>query len=87
MNIEQYLLDKGFSANYRGFDFIVDAVCMIRADQSLKKKFTKEIYPRLAKVYNVTPNAISRAMNYCIKQFNDKLTVAQFVCQLELLTR
>ena len=87
MDIEKYLLDKGFSASFRGFDYIVDAVCMIRADQTLKKKFSKEIYPRLAKVYNVTPSAIARAMNYCIKQTNKKLTVAEFVCQVELITR
>lgn len=87
MNIEKYLLDKGFSASFRGFDYIIDAVCMIRADQTLKKKFSKEIYPRLAKVYNVSPSSVARAMNYCVKQNNCNLTVAEFVCQLEVITR
>ena len=87
MSLEKYLVDKGFLANHRGFDYIVSAVSMLRADPSLKKKFSKEIYPRLAKVYNVTPSAIARAMDYCIKQVEPNLTVVEFVCQLELITR
>lgn len=59
-NVCDVLTDMGITANYVGFHYIVDAVCMVVEDPQYLLLVTKKLYPEIASRYHTTWKAVER---------------------------
>ncbi len=71
MDCEEYikhvLLRMGISKKYEGFNYILSGIKMyVECADNVRLKITKDVYPRLASIYNTTVRAIERDMRYAI---------------------
>lgn len=69
--IQELLLKIGITPNLRGFNYIVDAVLLIASDKSKYWYVTKELYPKIAEMYNSTPTRIERCIRHAITKSID----------------
>lgn len=66
--ITQCLKTLGFRANLLGFNFIRTALIYLFTDYSVFEiGITKELYQRLAKEFNTTPQRVERAIRHSIE--------------------
>lgn len=71
MNCDEYirhiLVSIGVSQKYEGFNYILSGIKMyVECADGVRLKITKDVYPRLASLYNTTARAIERDMRYAI---------------------
>jgi GTP cyclohydrolase I len=87
MEIEKYLLKKGLNPAFKGFDYIAEAVKLFNKDRKYKENLTKELYPTLAKIFNVSEQKVIRLMDYCIKSAGIKMTTSEFIATAQIETK
>ena len=81
MNIEKYLLEKGFKANLKGFDYLFTAIKLCMEDKSLLRAVTTRLYPMIAEKYNDTASKTERAMRYSLIKAKIVETVSEFIAK------
>lgn len=68
MSREKEILNNlGIRCNLLGYNYILDALKMIREDQDSLKNITKELYPELAGKYKTQSCNIERAIRHAIE--------------------
>lgn len=88
MKIEEYLLKNNFNPSFRGFEFIVDAIELIRKDKNYKFNIVSMLYPKIAKDFDTTPSRVERGIRYAISQSKLKnKTNSLFLALAEIETR
>lgn len=87
MDIEMYLIGKGFLPNLKGFDIIVEAVKLVREDREYKLNATKKLYPKLAEIFNDTQSKIVRAIRHSIDRAGLNYTSTELIALAEIETR
>ena len=63
---EKLLLDFGFSCTLSGFKYILTAVELIKEHPNYAHSFCANLYPQIAKKYNVKPCTIEREIRYLL---------------------
>lgn len=66
--IENYLINKGIRAQYKGFDCLVEAIKLVQKDRIYKNSITKRLYPDVAKTLNETAGKVERAIRHAISK-------------------
>lgn len=66
--IENYLINKGIRAQYKGFDCLVEAIKLVQKDRTYKNNITKRLYPDVAKTLNETASKVERAIRHAISK-------------------
>lgn len=87
MNIEKYLLKNNFNPTQKGFDLIIKAVELVREDKSYKHAITTRLYPKLAELFNDSPQKVERAIRNCISCSDVTMTNSKFIALAEIQTR
>lgn len=68
MSREKELLNNlGIRCNLLGYNYILDALKMVRKDPEALKNITKELYPELARTYKTQSCNIERAIRHAIE--------------------
>ena len=65
--IEKLIRDMGVSQKYKGYFFAADAVRIHMANPHQPMWVTKEIYPRIAEKYHLTPEGVERAIRTVVE--------------------
>ena len=81
MKIEKYLLEKGFKANLKGFDYLVTAIKLCQKDKSLLRAVTTRLYPTIAEIHNDTTSKAERAMRHALIKAKIIETCSQFIAK------
>lgn len=87
MEIEKYLIDKGFRPHLKGFEFVVEAVKLFREDREYKLYVTKKLYPKIAEMFNETPSKVERAIRHLVDSAGFRYTNSEFIALVEVETR
>ena len=69
--ISQVLKDLSIPVHLNGYKYLKDAI-EITCSSSKHVRLTKEIYPAIAKKYNVTSGSVERAMRHAIEKAWDR---------------
>ena len=64
---KELLNNLGIRCNLLGYNYILDALKMIRKNQDSLKNITKELYPELGRMYKTQPCNIERAIRHAIE--------------------
>ena len=64
---KELLNNLGIRCNLLGYNYILDALKMIRKNQDSLKNITKELYQELARMYKTQPCNIERAIRHAIE--------------------
>lgn len=62
MSIEEILLRLGVTANYKGYLYILSALELCLADRENLHLMTKYVYPKVARQYNTSWQAVERSI-------------------------
>lgn len=66
--IRTFLLEIGFSIEFDGFNYLTSAILQVmKTASSTPIRFTKVIYPNVAKQYGANPKNVIRCINYAIE--------------------
>ena len=61
------LIEMGMPANIKGFDYIVDAMCLFDEDESWKFGKTTDLYRKLAQINKTTSSRVERAIRHAFQ--------------------
>ncbi|MDO5346743.1 MAG: sporulation initiation factor Spo0A C-terminal domain-containing protein [Lachnospiraceae bacterium] len=64
---KEILNNLGIRCNLLGYNYILDALKMIKESPDKLKNITKELYPELAQMYRTQPCNIERAIRHAIE--------------------
>lgn len=64
---KEILNNLGIRCNLLGYNYILDALRLIRETPDILKNITKELYPELAVMYRTQPCNIERAIRHAIE--------------------
>ncbi|MDD2959089.1 MAG: sporulation initiation factor Spo0A C-terminal domain-containing protein [Lachnospiraceae bacterium] len=64
---KELLNNLGIRCNLLGYNYILDALKMIRENPDSLRNITKELYPELAQIYKTQPCNIERAIRHAIE--------------------
>ena len=67
--IYEQLVKDGVNPAYIGFDYFISS-CQFLIDTGVRSKhfaITKELYPAIADLHNVTPQSVEKNMRYALK--------------------
>lgn len=64
---KEILNNLGIRCNLLGYNYILDALKMIKESPDKLKNITKELYPELARMYRTQPCNIERAIRHAIE--------------------
>lgn len=68
MSREKEILNNlGIRCNLLGYDYILDALKLVKENPDALKNITKELYPELARIYKTQPCNIERAIRHSIE--------------------
>lgn len=73
MTIREFLVKTGCLPNLAGFDYLIRAVEIMKEKKRIS--ITKELYPLIAKEFNVSASKVERSMR-CI--VSNKITTKQY---------
>lgn len=63
-DIVHTLYGLGISSNLKGFGYLKSAIELVLEDREYLSFVTKQLYPKLAKMYSTTPSAIERGIRH-----------------------
>lgn len=66
--VTHYMLGMGMSARPAGFDKITSAVLICIDDAEMLNSLEKNLYPKVADLYNTTPAKVKGSIRYSIKE-------------------
>lgn len=58
------LIEMGMPAGIKGFNYIVDIMCLFKEDESWKKGKITSLYEKVGKINNVTASGVERAIRH-----------------------
>lgn len=61
------LLEMGMPANLKGFDYIVDAMCLFEQDDEWRTGKTTTLYWKIGQMRKTTPARVERAMRHAFQ--------------------
>lgn len=82
--IENYLINKGIRAQYKGFECLVEAIKLVQKDRSYKYNITTRLYPDVAKTLNETASKVERAIRHAISKSKVFMTNGEFISRAAL---
>ena len=65
--VTRLIHDMGIPANIRGYTYIREAILLVIAESTLLNSVTKELYPRVAEVFDTTAARVERAIRHAIE--------------------
>ena len=65
--IGKILRDLGVPEHLSGYRYLVEAVLLVRADNSILRRVTGELYPTLAEKFQTTASGIERGIRHAIE--------------------
>jgi two-component system response regulator (stage 0 sporulation protein A) len=69
--ISAFLKELGIPARFSGYSYLLEAIKLFYKNPNMKK-ITKEIYPEIAEMYNVSYAGVERSIRYAIDISFDK---------------
>ena len=87
MEIEKYLSSNGVLPNLKGFDLIVEAIKLIRQDNSYKFSITTKLYPKLSEIFKESTTRVERLIRYSIEKAGYNYTNSEFITIAEVESR
>lgn len=57
----------GIPAHIKGYYYLRSAILLVLKDADLLKSMTKQIYPKVAEIYDTTPSRVERAIRHAIE--------------------
>lgn len=61
------LIEMGMPANIKGFDYIVDAMCLFDENDSWRTGKTTDLYLKLGQMNQATPSRVERAIRHAFQ--------------------
>lgn len=65
--IDSVFLELGIPQNVKGYDYLMAAVLIVTDEPELIQTMTKELYPRVADLFNTTASRAERAMRHALE--------------------
>lgn len=65
--IERLIRRLGVPANLSGYEYIIQAILLVREDPTYVRGITKRLYPDVAKAKGSTPARVERAIRHAIE--------------------
>lgn len=65
--INKYLLEKDFNPAFCGFNYIKEAIKIVKSNY-IHLSITKDIYPKIAEKYNTTIQRVERGIRHIIEK-------------------
>ena len=65
--IDSVFLELGIPQNVKGYDYLMAAVLLATDEPELIQAMTKELYPRIADLFNTTASRAERAMRHALE--------------------
>ena len=65
--ISKLLHDLGMPSHIKGYQYIRDAIVLMHDDPSFFGSITKQLYPKIAKMYDTTSSRVERAIRHAIE--------------------
>ena len=65
--IDSVFLELGIPQNVKGYDYLMAAVLLATDEPELIQAMTKELYPRVADLFNTTESRVERAMRHALE--------------------
>lgn len=65
--VDSAFLVLGIPQNVRGYDYLMAAVLLTADEPEIIQAVTKEIYPRIADLFNTTTSRVERAIRHAIE--------------------
>lgn len=70
--VEKVLYRAGISSNFKGYYYLAKAVEIAACDYEIINALTKELYPEVGELFNVTGYGVERGIRTAIKMSNLK---------------
>lgn len=71
--IHKLLLRAGVPAHMKGYEYIYDAIILIRKDSSYREMMTKRLYPEVGRRNGATGSVVERAMRNAVEAAFDRM--------------
>ncbi len=65
--VTKHIKTVGITANVKGYHYLRDAIIMAQQDYKLRSKLTTDVYVRIAKDYETSPQCVERAIRHAIE--------------------
>ena len=65
--IDSVFLELGIPQNVKGYDYLMAAVLLATDEPELVQAMTKELYPRIADLFDTTASRAERAMRHALE--------------------
>lgn len=65
--IDSVFLELGIPQNVKGYDYLMAAVLIATDEPELIQAMTRELYPRVADLFNTTASRAERAMRHALE--------------------
>jgi two-component system response regulator (stage 0 sporulation protein A) len=65
--IETLIFNMGIPSHNRGYEFLVEAICLVVENPDLIYHITRQLYPIIAEKFNTTANSVERAIRHVIE--------------------
>ena len=65
--VDSVFLELGIPQNVKGYDYLMAAVLLATDEPELIRAITRELYPRIADLFNTTTSSVERAMRHALE--------------------
>ena len=65
--VDSVFLELGIPQNVTGYDYLMAVVLLATDEPELIRAITRELYPRIADLFNTTTSSVERAMRHAIE--------------------
>ena len=65
--VDSVFLELGIPQNVKGYDYLMAAVLLATDEPELIRAITRELYPRIADLFNITTSSVERAMRHALE--------------------
>ena len=67
VEVTNLMHDIGIPAHIKGYQYLRDAIIRVVENLEVINSITKELYPKIAQMYNTTPSRVERAIRHAIE--------------------
>lgn len=65
--VNNVFLELGIPQNVKGYDYLMAAMLLANDEPDLVRAMYRELYPRIADLFNTTPSRVERSMRHAIE--------------------
>lgn len=65
--VSNVFLELGIPQNVKGYDYLMAAMLLANDEPDLVRAMYRELYPRIADLFNTTPSRVERSMRHAIE--------------------